>query len=114
MTMSPPRPPSPPSGPPMGTNFSRRNEVMPEPPSPAFTRTTTRSMNMLSLPSNARPQQARRMRVVADEIVDRVDCLIDDCRRYADVQRAMQMRMELTLLIGGRARRDDAQLASRK
>ena len=30
-------PPSPPSGPPIGTNFSRRNETMPEPPSPAFT-----------------------------------------------------------------------------
>src|SRR5438132_12138176 len=33
----PPRPPSPPSGPPKGTNFSRRNDTTPLPPSPAFT-----------------------------------------------------------------------------
>src|SRR5215216_1759567 len=43
---SPPRPPSPPSGPPMGTNFSRRNELAPDPPVPASTFTTTRSMNI--------------------------------------------------------------------
>ena len=34
-TTSPPSPPSPPSGPPLGTNFSRRNETQPSPPRPA-------------------------------------------------------------------------------
>src|SRR3982750_696190 len=46
MTMSPPRPPSPPLGPPRGTYFSRRNARHPLPPSPAFTRIRTSSMNM--------------------------------------------------------------------
>src|SRR6202034_92813 len=45
-TTSPPRPPSPPLGPPRGTNFSRRNARQPLPPSPAFTRIRTSSMNM--------------------------------------------------------------------
>ena len=34
---SPPWPPSPPSGPPLGTNFSRRKDIAPFPPSPALT-----------------------------------------------------------------------------
>src|SRR5258708_10639843 len=46
MVMSPPRPPSPPLGPPRGTNFSRRNARQPLPPSPAFTRIRTSSMNI--------------------------------------------------------------------
>src|SRR5215510_10547737 len=46
--MDPPRPPSPPSGPPFGTNFSRRKELAPEPPVPATTCTTARSMNTSS------------------------------------------------------------------
>ena len=33
----PPSPPSPPDGPPLGTNFSRRNATAPLPPSPALT-----------------------------------------------------------------------------
>src|ERR1700726_4595364 len=45
MVMSPPRPPSPPLGPPRGTYFSRRNARQPLPPSPAFTRMITSSMN---------------------------------------------------------------------
>src|SRR5688572_22838696 len=48
---SPPRPPSPPSGPPIGANFSRRNEVAPDPPVPALTLTMTRSMNTSALGS---------------------------------------------------------------
>ena len=36
-TTLPPRPPSPPLGPPLGTNFSRRKETQPLPPSPAST-----------------------------------------------------------------------------
>src|SRR5262245_27439450 len=43
--MLPPLPPSPPSGPPLGTNISRRNDSAPEPPVPAVTRITARSMN---------------------------------------------------------------------
>src|SRR6516225_5631677 len=43
---SPPRPPSPPLGPPRGTYFSRRKARQPLPPSPAFTRIRTSSMNM--------------------------------------------------------------------
>src|SRR5580700_5692926 len=45
-TTSPPRPPSPPLGPPRGTYFSRRNARQPLPPSPAFTRILTSSINM--------------------------------------------------------------------
>src|ERR1700693_2737457 len=45
--MSPPRPPSPPLGPPRGTYFSRRKARHPLPPSPAFTRILTSSINML-------------------------------------------------------------------
>src|SRR5215469_2231508 len=45
--MLPPRPPSPPSGPPKGTNFSRRNDTMPLPPSPAFTHIRASSTSML-------------------------------------------------------------------
>ena len=33
----PPLPPCPPEGPPLGTNFSRRNATAPSPPLPAFT-----------------------------------------------------------------------------
>src|SRR5277367_6143469 len=44
--MSPPRPPSPPLGPPRGTYFSRRNARQPLPPSPAFTRILTSSINI--------------------------------------------------------------------
>src|SRR4051812_191406 len=46
MMTLPPSPPSPPSGPPLGTNFSRRNETHPCPPSPAFTWILASSMNM--------------------------------------------------------------------
>ncbi len=45
----PPRPPSPPSGPPRGTCASRRKVAAPSPPSPARTRTMTRSRNMRRL-----------------------------------------------------------------
>src|SRR5437588_10530119 len=48
MMMSPPLPPSPPLGPPRGTNFSRRNARQPLPPSPAFTRIFTSSMNKVA------------------------------------------------------------------
>src|SRR5579885_3686679 len=43
---SPPLPPSPPEGPPLGTNFSLRKATHPLPPSPAFTYTRARSMNI--------------------------------------------------------------------
>src|SRR5437867_5188005 len=45
--MLPPRPPSPPSGPPNGTNFSRRKDTTPFPPSPAFTQMRASSMSIL-------------------------------------------------------------------
>ena len=78
---SPPRPPSPPSGPPMGTNFSRRNELAPDPPVPASTRTTTRSMNTVSrtscvvtCPSTRANSWRYRPRVVGPkQIRDRVE-----------------------------------------
>src|SRR5580658_2228037 len=44
-TTSPPCPPSPPLGPPRGTYFSRRKARQPLPPSPAFTRIFTSSIN---------------------------------------------------------------------
>src|SRR5262245_13294680 len=48
MITDPPSPPSPPSGPPFGTYFSRRKLAIPRPPSPAFTKISTRSTNMLA------------------------------------------------------------------
>ena len=45
--IDPPLPPSPPSGPPFGTYFSRRNVAAPRPPSPPFTKSSTRSTNMV-------------------------------------------------------------------
>src|SRR6478672_13106437 len=44
--ISPPAPPSPPSGPPRGTNFSRRQETTPFPPSPALAKIRMWSINM--------------------------------------------------------------------
>ena len=57
-TTSPPRPPSPPLGPPRGTNFSRRNARQPLPPSPAFTRILTSSINMELSGKAERPHDA--------------------------------------------------------
>src|SRR2546427_469794 len=48
--MLPPRPPSPPSGPPLGTYLKRANDDAPEPPVPATTRTTARSMKLTAPP----------------------------------------------------------------
>src|ERR1035438_6199932 len=50
-TTSPPRPPSPPLGPPCGTYFSRRKAMQPLPPSPAFTRILTSSINIENPPA---------------------------------------------------------------
>src|SRR3954451_14562224 len=111
MTMSPPRPPSPPSGPPIGTNFSRRNEVIPDPPSPAFTCTTTRSMNIPLFPLDPRPQQTPCLRPIgAEQVGKRVNGRRDDRWRDAHVQRATQMRVKLARLILGRTRCNDAEL----
>src|SRR5437762_581074 len=46
MMTSPPFPPSPPSGPPRGTQASRRKEMQPLPPSPAFILSFASSRNM--------------------------------------------------------------------
>src|SRR5207302_1945505 len=54
----PPSPPSPPSGPPLGTYFSRRKLLMPRPPSPAFTKISTRSTNTVHLSDVARQLHA--------------------------------------------------------
>src|SRR4030095_11060194 len=53
----PPRPPSPPSGPPLGMNFSRRNEAQPLPPSPATTSIVASSMNFMLIPIAHRKQK---------------------------------------------------------
>src|SRR5512137_2352749 len=52
MMTSPPRPPSPPFGPPNGTNFSRRNDTHPAPPSPERTNIFTSSTNCILLLPN--------------------------------------------------------------
>src|ERR1019366_9303185 len=54
MTTSPHRPPSPPLGPPRGTYFSRRKARQPLPPSPAFTRILTSSIN-IEMPNMEKP-----------------------------------------------------------
>src|SRR5258708_5404739 len=71
MMTSPPRPPSPPLGPPRGTNFSRRKARQPLPPSPAFTRILTSSMNIGGTSGWRRPEIARSWldaRIYADEL----------------------------------------------
>src|SRR5688572_9805943 len=112
--MSPPRPPSPPSGPPIGTNFSRRNDVAPEPPVPAFTFTTTRSMN-IGCSLHACPQHAMACRVVRrHEHADGAECFRDRCLRRTGVQRAMQVGVQLSLLARRGAGGDDAEFAARE
>src|SRR5687768_10092185 len=109
---SPPRPPSPPSGPPIGTNFSRRNEEIPEPPSPAFTWMRARSMNVIAdpLPESTSTSQRRR----GDEISDGVQRFRHGGRLDADVPGAMQVREQLPVLRRRGARRHDAELAPRQ
>src|SRR5688500_5346215 len=106
---SPPRPPSPPSGPPIGTNFSRRNDEMPDPPSPAFTWIRTRSMNVIaySIPESdgARPQ------FVGHNSFQRLERGGVDRGRYPRITAPVQMRLQLPILSRGRARCDDAELA---
>src|SRR3954466_246304 len=115
MMTSPPRPPSPPSGPPIGTNFSRRKELMPEPPSPALTRTTTRSMNMTSLSFDPGPEQPRRCGAIGpDHRLQRLHGRRHDARCDADIQRAVEMRMQLPILLRSHAHGSDAQLTPSK
>src|SRR5215218_11262923 len=98
--MSPPRPPSPPSGPPMGTNFSRRNELAPDPPVPASTRTTTRSMNTINEPhARSLAQHSREQLVIAapvigtEQVRDGVDGAHYFFGRRARMQRSVEVRM---------------------
>ena len=49
-----PSPPSPPDGPPLGTNFSRRNAIAPLPPAPAFTRIVASSTKCMASASRIR------------------------------------------------------------
>ena len=102
----------------MGTNFSRRKETMPEPPSPALTRTTTRSMNTgadlrcARLALHATPEHSRaRHRAVVDHAGERFDDFGHDVRRHAHVQRSAKMRVQLSLLPRGRTCGDNAELA---
>ena len=46
-TILPPRPPFPPSGPPLGTNFSRLNDILPAPPLPDLQVTFVKSINIV-------------------------------------------------------------------
>src|ERR1044071_9426375 len=50
--MLPPRPPSPPSGPPLGTYLNRAKDEAPDPPVPATTCTTARSMKLTLAPAS--------------------------------------------------------------
>src|SRR5918998_3477682 len=115
MRTLPPRPPSPPSGPPIGTNFSRRNETIPEPPSPALTFTTARSMNIASLASDSGPQHLCGVEGVRrDDALERGQRLGHPFGRRTDVHGAVQVRVELPLLAARSARGDHAQLAPRE
>src|SRR5687767_9481309 len=115
---SPPRPPSPPSGPPIGTNFSRRNELAPEPPVPASTRTMTRSMNMLTRRSPSSPDYSCEQLVIAlrivgtEEVGDGIDARANFGGRRSGVQRTVQMRVQLPVLSRQGACAHDAQLPS--
>src|SRR5688572_7592493 len=112
MITSPPAPPSPPSGPPMGTNFSRRNEEIPEPPSPAFTLMRTRSMNVMT---DALPEvDGASQQLVRDHTVQGLKRGRNRLRRHARIEGAVQMRLELTILSRRRTCSNDTQLASRQ
>src|SRR5438093_7894230 len=123
MMTSPPRPPSPPSGPPMGTNFSRRNELAPDPPVPASTRTTTRSMNMYvrcmarlagrSVCPHALPESLGTLHVVRRQHVAKLhQQRVELQRRRSGVERTVQVRVQLSVLPQGGAGGHDAQLPS--
>src|SRR5689334_17718448 len=111
----PPRPPSPPSGPPIGTNFSRRKELIPDPPSPALVCTTTRSMNIVLLPFHTRPQEPHRSGTLRwKDRRERFDCFVNRVRGHTNIERSTKMRVQLTILLGRRARGYDAELAPRE
>src|SRR5688572_9147969 len=114
MMMSPPRPPSPPSGPPIGTNFSRRNDEAPDPPVPAFTLTTTRSMN-IGRSLDPGPQHPVPGRVVRrHEHADRTEGVGDRGLRGAGVQCTMQVGVQLPVLSRCRTGGNDAELPARQ
>src|SRR2546428_3271869 len=70
-TTSPPFPPSPPSGPPRGTCASRRNEITPRPPSPAFTTTRALSRNTLDARERSSGRGKDEMRRVGAKTLER-------------------------------------------
>src|SRR6266542_3729565 len=112
MSTSPPPPPSPPSGPPIGTRYSRLNDVHPEPPVPASTWTTTRSMNIVGSAHACEKQLVRSEPVGWKMISQAVERALDFFPRRTRVECAVQMRVKLTLLRRGGACSHDAQLAS--
>src|SRR5919199_2421546 len=96
---SPPRPPSPPSGPPIGANFSRRNELAPEPPVPASTLITTRSTNIASPVPDACPEEpVARGGVAGHHRRRHVQRALDLGVARARVYGAVQVRVQLPVL----------------
>src|SRR5690606_113943 len=72
--MLPPRPPSPPSGPPFGMNFSRRNDTIPLPPSPAMTSMCASSMNFIPDPQTKKaPRCGAFVPTAAGLLLQRLD-----------------------------------------
>src|SRR6266540_2674111 len=98
MRTSPPRPPSPPSGPPIGTRYSRRNDVHPDPPVPASTRTTARSMNIAGSANALEKQLVRRELTGGKQVGKTVERAFHFFPRGAGVESAVQMGMKLALL----------------
>src|SRR5579863_1673512 len=80
---SPPLPPSPPLGPPRGTYFSRRNARQPLPPSPAFTRILTSSMNIEAVNQDSGPRPEEKERLKSNRLAGRFDA--DEFSRPAAV-----------------------------
>src|SRR5690606_29259951 len=113
----PPRPPSPPSGPPMGTLDSRRNDTLPDPPLPALTRTTTRSMNTASSSVRNDPVQQPVEplgHIRGQERRDHVQHVVQFAVSRSGIDGSVQVRMQLSLLHVRRANGHDAQLAPPK
>src|SRR5512142_2898918 len=116
--MLPPCPPSPPEGPPLGTNFSRRNAAIPEPPSPATTSITTSSMNTASVVLEGVAQLAPQLaghgeprfgeRLGRGERHHRLDAV----GARAGVEGALEVREQLAGGVLGDEHRHRAQLAA--
>src|SRR5574337_432122 len=116
--MLPPRPPSPPSGPPLGLYLNRANELAPDPPVPAITRTTARSMNIghrAPAVPHAPPQLLDLLPLIeAQQWIDHRQHALDLGEGRPGVERPPEVGMQLPRRLQHRRLRHGAQLPAQQ